>query len=98
MIAAARVLAAAWGLSAAACSTGVQAPREVLVPVPVACLELADVPARPAIAGDGELAKLPDGAFVRRIWSERERLAAYALGAEILLRSCARSPAGKAAP
>jgi hypothetical protein len=78
-------------IAAAGCQTMPASPVEVRVPVPVPCVDAAELPKRPPIAADRDLAALPDAAFVGALWRERSALAAYALRAEAVLGACVRA-------
>ena len=82
--------AAALVLLLAGCQSLPDAPREVLVPVAIACLNAADLPARPAFAADADLAKMSDAALILALRAndlERQR---YLPQVDALLVGCAK--------
>lgn len=81
------------GLAALLLATGcattpvpVVTPARVNVPVPVSCV--TEVPARPGIANDADLAALPDGPLVLALHRDRLALRAWASELEALLAAC----------
>jgi hypothetical protein len=66
----------------------IEVPREVAVPVPVACVGTADVPRRPALRTDDEILGLDDYRSVHALWAAYGRLQAYVAELEIIARRC----------
>lgn len=72
----------------AGCSALPDAPKEVLIPVPTACIE--KLPDRPPFISDAELKKLPDGAFVIALGIDRRMNEKYRAELEAVLAACAK--------
>ena len=79
--------------SLAACS-GVQVPKEIPVPVAVACVDQARRPRLPAAAlrPESEIRDLDDYKVIPALRADRLELADYARKAEAILEGCSRIP------
>jgi len=65
-------------------------PKRVLVPTPVPCLAAADVPKRPPLFSDAELAAMTDYQLPIAINIDRKALTRYADDAGAKLDGCSR--------
>jgi hypothetical protein len=64
-------------------------PRKVYVPTPVPCIAAADVPKRPPLFSDAELAAMTDYQLPIAINIDRKALTRYADDAGVKLAGCA---------
>lgn len=80
---------------AAGCASlpSVNVPREVKVPVPVACVEPAHRPQRPALRTPEDLMLLDRYARTIATWSSYERALGYVAELEAVVEGCSRIPA-----
>lgn len=79
----------------AACQSVVEIPKEIPVPVAVACVDQAKRPAMPAAAmqPEAEIRNLPDYLVIPRLRRDRLALLDYARKAEAIVEGCSRIPA-----
>jgi len=61
-------------------------PKEVLIPVPVPCVE--SLPERPPFMTDAELSKLEDFAFVIELRRDQLALRGFVATQDVLLQAC----------
>jgi type IV pilus biogenesis protein CpaD/CtpE len=86
------VLAAAVTASLSGCATSIDVPREVKVPTPVACIDQAKVPAKPAVRSESDLAAMDRYRRTLASWADRLKLVAYAAELEAIVEGCSRIP------
>lgn len=77
----------------AGCASGVQVPREVKVPTPVACIAPEDKPARPQLLSDGDILILDSYRAVWALWGDRLEREAYEQKLAAIVEGCSRIPA-----
>jgi hypothetical protein len=83
----------ALGLLAGCAASSAPPPAlEVKVPVPVACLAADQVPQRPVLAGDEQLAGMTDYALVLSLAADRRARQAYELKLEAAIAACVARP------
>lgn len=70
------------------CASIPDAPKEVRIPYPVACLESADIPAKPEFRTDSELAKMSDADLILSLRSNDLERQKYLPVIEALLQNC----------
>lgn len=75
------------------CASTVEIPREIKVPVPVACIAQQDKPQRPPLASDAELLALDTYRRTWALWGDRANREAYASKLEAIAEGCSRIPA-----
>lgn len=81
-------------LPLAGCGTlrDIVVPKEVKVPVPVPCIDPADVPKRPATRTEADLLAMDPYRRTLAAWSDLKRLEAYAGELEAVVHACSRMP------
>lgn len=80
-----------WALTGCA-GSGVTIPKEVRVPVPVACVDPKDRPARPPLRTDAEILALDSYRAIWALWLDREDRQGYELRLEAVVEGCSRIP------
>lgn len=70
----------------AGCAAEPTLPREVRIPIPVACISA--MPQKPAIRAEAEIKALPDYDATIATWTERLRLKDYAAELEAVAEPC----------
>ena len=65
------------------------APKEVFIPVPVACLD--KLPERPAFLADSDLATMPDYQFILSLRSDQLALRGHVAIQDALLQACVKT-------
>lgn len=83
------VLAAAAALLAS-CASQVVVPREVRVPVPVACISAAGRPQKPALRTAADLMGMDRYRRTLAAWSDLRAYEAYTAELEALIEGCSR--------
>jgi hypothetical protein len=73
-------------------SSPVEVPREVKVPTPVACVDQAKIPAKPAVRSESDLVAMDRYRRTLASWSDRLKLQAYAAELEAIVEGCSRIP------
>lgn len=84
-------------LMACAGQQTVTIPREVRVPVPIACVKPEDRPKRPRLRTEAEILALDDYKRTLAMWEERRTRDAYEAVLEALIEGCGRVE-GRALP
>lgn len=90
-----RFLLLLWGPVAiaaalAACAPVVRVPERVSVEVPVPCVRLEDVPARPQVRSEADLMAMDRYRRTLAAWSDLKQLEAYAGELEAIAAGCSR--------
>lgn len=65
-------------------------PKETLVPVPVPCLTTSQLPIKPKLATDAELAELDDYRLVLAIRADQLELRGFVALQEALITACVK--------
>lgn len=87
------LLASVAGAAAlAACSSTVEIPKEVKVPVPIACIDQAKRPVPPAVRTEADLLNMPRGLRTLAAWSDLKKLEIYSAELAALVEGCSRIP------
>lgn len=81
-------------LPLASCETvqTVEVPKEVKVPVPVACIDPKDVPERPQLRTEADLMAMDTYRRTLAAWQDLKRWEAYGAQLEVIAQSCSRIP------
>lgn len=79
-------------LAGCASAPQVEIPKEVRVPVPVACIAPQDRPQRPPLRSDAELLALDTYRRTWAVWSDRLARQAYEAELEVVVEQCSRIP------
>ena len=74
----------------AGCSGQPILPATVKVPVPIPCLEAAELPKLPPVRTDAEILALPDYQSVIAVWVDRIKMRDALAERDALLIACAR--------
>lgn len=88
------ILVAVLALSGCANTQTFTVPKEVKVPVPVACIDEADVPKVPAVATEAELMGMDEYRRTLATWLAYLKLEIYKREAAAVIDRCSRIPAG----
>ena len=86
-------------LAAAGCETvprTVEILKEVLVQVPVPCIDPKEKPLRPALLTDAELNVLDNYRWAWAMWGDRLERRGYEAKLEAIVKECSRIPAARA--
>ncbi len=77
---------------ASSCDTvpAVDVPKEVRVPVPVACVDPADLPERPALRTEADLMAMDTYRRTLAAWQDLKRWEAYGAKLEAITTACSR--------
>lgn len=73
-------------------TTAVQVPRETKVLVPVACVEAATLPKRPATRTEADLLAMDTYRRTLAAWSDLKKLEAYSAELAAIAEGCSRIP------
>jgi len=77
----------------AGCATQLEIPKEVPIPVPVACVDRKDLPVPPQIHNEAELLLLDEYDRTLTLWIDYARLQAHRLKLEVIAKRCSEIPA-----
>lgn len=72
------------------CASIPNLPKEVLVPVPVACIASSDLPAKPDFVTDAALSVMTDGDLILSLAADRRQNQGYRAELEAVLAGCVR--------
>jgi len=86
------VLVGAGVLALSGCSTGIQVPEKVPVPVPVACIKPGAKPVRPAVRTEADLMGMDRYRRTLASWSDLVKLQGYTAELEAIVEGCSRLP------
>lgn len=78
--------------SSGCASTALDIPKEVRVPVPVACVAPKERPRQPTLLSDAELLALDGYRFTWALWGDRLERQAYQATLEAVVEGCSRIP------
>jgi len=87
------ILAAALVLAGCASTQQLTIPKETKVPVPVACIDAADIPAPPAVPTEAELLAMNEYSRTIALWLAYLKLEIYKRQAAVVIDRCSRIPA-----